>query len=162
MVLVEGWEQNRSKCTYIMKHLDLFCFHPSFVYLKICYFAWFFIYFMSQFVWLSHVYSKRWNYLRGDIFTRSLCCEFIIARMGFIFYILWSTCKFSMHLPATSQIYIFANSDLIFKTRKFLFTNSKTFIVWLVWCDRSIFIYWKRCVFIVDFVWFVLQQGMIL
>ena len=73
------------------------------------------------------------------LFARSLCCEFIISWMGFIFDILRSTCMFSIHLHATSWIHMFVNSDLIGKMWKILFANSKTFTVyysltnWVTW-----------------------------
>ena len=74
----------------------------------------------------SEVYLYDFN---GDIFVRLLCRESIISRKCFIFDILRYTCMFSMHLPATSQIHIFANSDLIGKSRKISVRESKTFRV---------------------------------
>ena len=64
-------------------------------------------------------------------FARLLFRGFIISQMGFNFDIPRSTCMFSTHLPATSRIHIFANRDLIGKTRKFLLANLKTFKVYI-------------------------------
>ena len=80
----------------------------------------------------AELYSKCWNYSQGDIFL--IFREVALSRIYHLANKVGQKCPCffqcsSQIYTAISWIHMFANSDFIGKTQKFLFANSKMFTV---------------------------------